>query len=45
MHQKLVEEKEYIISKQLLWCTTSIGANVNEASAGQSKKDLSQKWP
>jgi four helix bundle protein len=34
------EKKEYIISKQLLRCGTSIGANINEASAAQSKKDF-----
>lgn len=36
-------EKEYIISKQLLRCGTSIGANINEASAAQSKKDFISK--
>ena len=36
-------KKEYIISKQLLRCGTSIGANVNEASAAQSKKDFISK--
>ncbi len=34
------EKKEYIISKQLLRCGTSIGANINEAQAGQTKKDF-----
>ena len=34
------EKKEYIISKQLLRCGTSIGANINEATAAQSKKDF-----
>ncbi len=33
-------KKEYVISKQLLRCGTSIGANVNEATAAQSKKDF-----
>ncbi len=33
-------KKEYIISKQLLRCGTSIGANINEAQAGQTKKDF-----
>ena len=32
--------KEYNLSKQLLRCGTSIGANVNEAIAAQSKKDF-----
>jgi len=34
------KKKEYIISKQLLRCGTSIGANINEATAAQSKKDF-----
>jgi len=33
-------KKEYIISKQLLRCGTSIGANINEATAAQTKKDF-----
>ncbi|WP_273566697.1 four helix bundle protein [Maribacter halichondriae] len=32
--------KEYIFANQLLRCSTSIGANVAEAGAGQSKKDF-----
>ena len=34
------EKKEYILSKQLLRCGTSIGANINEAQAAQSKNDF-----
>ena len=34
------DKKEYLISKQLLRCGTSIGANINEAQAGQTKKDF-----
>ena len=34
------EKKEYILSKQLLRSGTSIGANINEAQAGQSKNDF-----
>lgn len=34
------EHKEYILSKQLLRSGTSIGANINEAQAGQSKNDF-----
>ena len=34
------EKKEYVISKQLLRSGTSIGANVEEAQAAQSKKDF-----
>ena len=34
------EKKEYLLSKQLLRCGTSIGANINEAQAAISKKDF-----
>ena len=34
------DKKEYVLSKQLLRSGTSIGANVNEAQAGQSKADF-----
>ena len=34
------EKKEYVLSKQLLRCGTSIGANLNEAQAAQSKNDF-----
>ena len=34
------EKREYIMSKQLLRCGTSIGANVREAVRGQSKPDF-----
>jgi len=34
------DKKEYTLSKQLLRSGTSIGANVNEAQAGQSKNDF-----
>ena len=37
------EHKEFILSKQLLRCGTSIGANVSEAQRGQSKADFSAK--
>lgn len=40
LYRKLVDEKEYVISKQLLKSGTSIGANVEEAIAGQSRKDF-----
>ena len=33
-------KKEYVLSKQLLRCGTSIGANVNEAQAAQSSNDF-----
>ena len=34
------EKKEFVLSKQLLRCGTSIGANVKEAIRGQSKSDF-----
>lgn len=34
---------EYIMSKQLLRCGTSIGANIAEAQRGQSKADFAAK--
>jgi len=37
------EQKEYILSKQLLRSGTSIGANINEAQAAQSKADFISK--
>lgn len=33
-------KKEYVLSKQLLRSGTSIGANIEEAIGGQSKKDF-----
>ena len=36
----LQTEREYVLSKQLLRSGTSIGANVEEALAGQSRKDF-----
>ena len=40
LHRLLVAEKEFVISKQLLRSASSIGANVEEASAGFSRKDF-----
>ena len=37
------EHNEYVMSKQLLRCGTSIGANVAEAQRGQSKADFAAK--
>jgi four helix bundle protein len=34
------EKKEFVLSKQLLRSGTSIGANVEEAIGGQTKKDF-----
>ncbi len=38
-----VEKKEYVLSKQILKCGTSIGANVEEAIGGQTLKDFRSK--
>ena len=38
-----IEYKEFVLSKQILRSGTSIGANVNEAQAAQSKKDFISK--
>ena len=37
------EKKEYIMSKQLMRCGTSIGANVAEAQKAQSRADFHSK--
>ncbi len=41
--QLVNEKKEYVMSKQLLRSGTSIGANINEALSGQSKRDFVHK--
>ncbi len=43
LYKKLQLEKEFIISNQILRSGTSIGANIEEALAGQSKKDFTAK--
>jgi four helix bundle protein len=43
LYKLLISTNEYVISKQLLRAGTSIGANVQEALAGQSKKDFVHK--
>ena len=40
LYKILIEQKEYVLSKQLLRAATSIGANVAEANAAQTKKDF-----
>ncbi len=45
LYRYLVEEKkEFVLSKQVLRSGTSIGANVEEAVGGQSKKDFVAKF-
>ncbi len=44
LYQYLIKtKKESIISKQIIRSGTSIGANINEANYGQSKKDFISK--
>ena len=43
LYRHLTNQREYIISKQLLRSGTSIGANIEEALAGQSRKDFHMK--
>lgn len=43
LYKILQEQKEFILSKQLLRSGTSIGANINEALAGVSKADFVNK--
>jgi four helix bundle protein len=43
LHKQLVKQKEYVISRQLLRCSTSIGANIEEAGAASSRKDFAAK--
>lgn len=43
LYKKLQRNNEFVISKQLLRSGTSIGANIEEATAAQSKKDFLHK--
>ena len=43
LYKILKSKNEFVISKQLLRSGTSIGANVEEANAAQSKKDFATK--
>ena len=40
LYKKLIYQKEFILSKQILRSWTGIWANIEEAIAGQSKKDF-----
>ncbi len=40
LYRELQQRREYVLSNQLLRSGTSIGANIEEASGGQSKKDF-----
>ncbi len=41
--RRLQEQREYVLSRQLTKAGTSIGANVEEAQAGQSRADFLSK--
>ena len=43
LYKLLTGKKEYVLSKQILRNGTSIGANIHEAVAGESKKDFIHK--
>lgn len=43
VYKERIAEKEFVLSKQLLRSATSIGANVVEAEAAQSKADFISK--
>lgn len=43
LYKQLIEKKEYVLSKQILRSGTSIGANIHEAVASQSKRDFVHK--
>lgn len=40
LYKELLNRKEFTISRQLLRCSTSIGANIEEAGAASSRKDF-----
>ena len=43
LYKILLKHNEFVLSKQLLRSATSIGANVEEANAAQTKKDFISK--
>jgi four helix bundle protein len=43
LYRILLENREFVLSKQLLKAATSIGANIEEAGAAQTKKDFISK--
>lgn len=43
LYRELRKHGEFVISKQMLRSATSIGANVEEATAAQSRKDFAAK--
>lgn len=43
LYQSLIDKKEFVLSKQILRSGTSIGANIHEGVASESKKDFIHK--
>jgi len=43
VYKLLIQKNEFVVSKQLLKSATSVWANIEEASAGQTKKDFHAK--
>jgi len=43
LFKTMQDQKEYIISKQILRCGTNIGANIAESEAAQSRSDFVHK--
>ncbi len=43
LYKFLIEQKEFVLSKQILRSGTSIGANIHEGVASESKKDFIHK--
>jgi four helix bundle protein len=43
LYKSLIEKKDFVLSKQILRSGTSIGANIHEAVASESKKDFIHK--
>jgi four helix bundle protein len=43
LYKMMIKNNEYIFARQLLRSATSIGANVEEAMAGQSRRDFIHK--
>lgn len=40
LYKLMLSKNDFVLSKQIIRCGTSIGANVNEAQAGLSKRDF-----
>ena len=43
LYRKLLKQNEYVLSKQVMKSGTSIGANIEEANAAQTKKEFIQR--